>query len=987
MTAPPPTSAQQAHPLRPYYQPPEDSVFIATAPRFSTTGTPGASAAASSSKAIGSASSSKPTPNRYMSSNDAKPYVATTSASGFGEADASISDIFRALLLSGALQYTSTCLAMPFEVGKLLLQVQWVPRDDVWISITQQAALAQRRAVTVKPKAPRPQSHEEEGPDAWEQEVSPEANEWDEEANAHQDELEDEIFEADLSDEDDADAYFRDVTSKPSRPDTSLYSGRKKQRMVDASGYVMRKSVYDQGARPEFVMPVVVRGGVWEMMKAVGRGKEGWLGLWKGSLTSFVLEVTSSTIQPIISSVLSLFAPTALSPLPLAYAPYPYKTLGLLLSSHLITGILVSPLDLVRTRLIAQSTLPAHRKYSGPYDAIKKTLREEGGWKTAYLHPNLLIPTILDFTLRPLLSLGAPLLIEHTLRLEPNTHPISYAIAELAITTASLCITLPIETVRRRLQLQIRKPVGAIPEEATASLTRKITSATVQRQQQTTTTTTSHGGISLTTSNVGVRGLRTCVETRPIAYVGVVEAIYRIVTEETVATHVQSAARADPSSDEATGSGAPAASASAETHTLAQSGILAAKTGHSSLGGLRSLYRGFGMAFSANLVVFMLTLVSAYKLSTVDGQADIGAYHVQPGRCAGVEQRLRARYRYFFGASPFHTAFDQLTHPAPSSNSDQMDATALCAFNPLLTEGYGGGFDNMNFYLVYSRCIYGTDEMRVLCGTTDGKGVPIDSYFNLIQARCPRGMKCKNLCASMVRPELTSPFAAKQVQLAQCMAESQWQTLTDMYRPQNASAPASPAPASSGNPAKPKAAAKPSKVDPTVVDKPPVTNPTKDQTHTAKDGTIPGKVLPPDAAATGDDAAKPNPPPKAPAPPAASSPATPDAGQAAPHHSTDHLQTSPLVILLPQQPQTKPPPPPAPKSDDKPAPPTAADPHPADPKPADSKKADPKDGAGTKDEQGRLPLQKAPTSMGFRKRSLRGGSRRRHRRGTSTARN
>ncbi|SJX60587.1 related to UGO1-outer membrane component of the mitochondrial fusion machinery [Sporisorium reilianum f. sp. reilianum] len=615
MTAPPPTSAQQAHPLRPYYQPPEDSVFIATAPRFSTTGTPGASAASSSSKTFAAAAASKPNTNRYMSSNDAKPYVATTSAGGFGEADASISDIFRALLVSGALQYTSTCLAMPFEVGKLLLQVQWVPRDDVWISITQQAALAQRRTITTttarQPKVPRPQSQEEEDQEAWEQEVAPEANEWDEEANAQQDELEDELFEADLSDEDDADAYFRDVTSRPSRPDTSLYSGRKKRRMVDASGYVMRKSVYDQGARPEFVMPVVVRGGVWEMMKAVGRGKEGWLGLWKGSLTSFILEVASSTIQPIISSILSLFAPTALSPLPLAYAPYPYKTLGLLLSSHLITGILVSPLDLVRTRLIAQSTLPAHRKYSGPYDAIKKTLREEGGWKTAYLHPNLLIPTILDFTLRPLLSLGAPLLIEHTLRLEPNTHPISYAITELAISTASLCITLPIETVRRRLQLQIRKPSGAQAEEVGAGSTRKITSATVQQQQ--TAATTSHGGITLTTGNVGVRGLRTCVETRPIAYVGVVEAIYRIVTEETVATHIRSVSKAGQSSSEAAGSGASDASASAETNTLAQSGILAAKTGHSSLGGLRSLYRGFGMAFSANLVVFMLTLVSGER--------------------------------------------------------------------------------------------------------------------------------------------------------------------------------------------------------------------------------------------------------------------------------------------------------------------------------------------------------------------------------------
>ncbi|EST06475.1 Mitochondrial substrate/solute carrier [Kalmanozyma brasiliensis GHG001] len=585
MTAPPPPSGSaQAHPLRPYYQPPEDSVFIATAPRFSTTGTPKPPVTTSSTP-FNAAIAPKQS-NRYTSS-DAKPYVATTPSAALGEADASIGDILRALVISGALQYTSTCLAMPFEVGKLLLQVQWVPRDDVWLSITQQAALTQRRSLPKQTKAPT----DETAAEGWEADVTPETNEWNDEADAQEEG--DELLEADLSDEEDADAYFRDATTRPPRTDTSLYSGRKKRRPVDAAGYVMRKSVYDQGARPEFVMPVVVRGGVWEMMKAVGRGKEGWLGLWKGSLTSFVLEVTSSTVQPIISSILSLFAPTALSPLPLAYAPYPYKTLGLLLSSHLLTGILVSPLDLVRTRLIAQSTLPTHRKYSGPYDALRKILREEGGWRTAYLHANLLIPTILDFTLRPLLSLGAPLLIEHTLRLEPNAHPISYAVAELALSTAALCVTLPIETVRRRLQLQVRRPAGAMEEKSE----KRVTSATL------------HGGVSLTSANVGVRGLRTCVETRPIAYVGVVEAIYRIVTEETVATHTRAVPKTDAADSEATGGTAPEEGSKG----MAQSGILAAKTGHSSLGGLRSLYRGFGMAFSANLVVFMLTLVSGER--------------------------------------------------------------------------------------------------------------------------------------------------------------------------------------------------------------------------------------------------------------------------------------------------------------------------------------------------------------------------------------
>lgn len=37
--------------------------------------------------------------------------------------------LLKAFAASAVLQYTSTAIVMPWEVGKLLLQVQWVPRD------------------------------------------------------------------------------------------------------------------------------------------------------------------------------------------------------------------------------------------------------------------------------------------------------------------------------------------------------------------------------------------------------------------------------------------------------------------------------------------------------------------------------------------------------------------------------------------------------------------------------------------------------------------------------------------------------------------------------------------------------------------------------------------------------------------------------------------------------------------------------------------
>jgi fusion and transport protein UGO1 len=37
--------------------------------------------------------------------------------------------LVKAMVASALMQYTTAAIAMPFDVGKTLLQVQWVPRD------------------------------------------------------------------------------------------------------------------------------------------------------------------------------------------------------------------------------------------------------------------------------------------------------------------------------------------------------------------------------------------------------------------------------------------------------------------------------------------------------------------------------------------------------------------------------------------------------------------------------------------------------------------------------------------------------------------------------------------------------------------------------------------------------------------------------------------------------------------------------------------
>jgi fusion and transport protein UGO1 len=54
--------------------------------------------------------------------------------------------------------------------------------------------------------------------------------------------------------------------------------------MSDEQGYIVRRSVLEEGTRPEYIIPVGSADGVWGMIKRIGRFRgEGWLALWKGT--------------------------------------------------------------------------------------------------------------------------------------------------------------------------------------------------------------------------------------------------------------------------------------------------------------------------------------------------------------------------------------------------------------------------------------------------------------------------------------------------------------------------------------------------------------------------------------------------------------------------------------------------------------------------------------------------------------------------------
>lgn len=402
----------------------------------------------------------------------------------------------KALIASGVLQYATTAIAMPFEVGKVLLQVQWIPKEHLI------------------PATPEP---------------APEAEE---------------VEEDSLSDAS-GDSYFHDP-SEPRRTRIRVEPSRAKP--TDEEGYVLRKSPADKATRPQFVIAIGPSEGVWGMMKRVGRWQtEGWLSLWKGQLTSCIIDVLSAILQPVALSLLSaVFMPSdpTLS-LSLGDTARPGKPLAITVASHLVTGFILSPLDLVRTRLIVQTSLSGHRTYSGPVSALRDIYHKEGGLAGMYMHPNLLIPTVIENTLRPLLSLSAPLFIARTLFITEESHPVAYQLAELLFSSATLLITLPIETARRRLQVQVR----------------------------------------------GSGRFQACVETRPSPYVGVLDVIWRTLSEErsmtTTLRHRRMSSQGRQTEED-----------------------IKEKQNWFSSTGIGQLYRGFGMGMGASAVVFLLATLA-----------------------------------------------------------------------------------------------------------------------------------------------------------------------------------------------------------------------------------------------------------------------------------------------------------------------------------------------------------------------------------------
>ncbi|KAF7729876.1 hypothetical protein EC973_003610 [Apophysomyces ossiformis] len=373
----------------------------------------------------------------------------------------------RELINFTVLKYLTTAISSPFEVSKTLLQVQYMPHEDAEV-----VASAVHEGTTFKNDENNEHGSGEEGQEE-EEEEGEEEDEYD---------------------------FYEQHSRRQRRysaggvpfegPSLDIDDPAFRRKMpLDESGYVVRTSVYDDSTRPGHQIKPI-EGGVWQGIgRLLRHPHEGWRSLFKGQYTNWLYEILHLFLQPTLEGSLNDMFDLYDDTIPLVHLDRVGPNLATLVASNAIVGFLLSPLELIRTRLMVQSASPLQRKYKGPLHALRTILTEEGGLSGLYVSHNLL-PTLLYHTITPLLQNTTPLIIDRVFQVSASDSPFMYGLAELSLNTLEILITLPLDTIRKRLQCQIR------------------------------------------TRTPGKKRFESVVALRPVPYTGMVDAAYRIMKEE-----------------------------------------------------------------------------------------------------------------------------------------------------------------------------------------------------------------------------------------------------------------------------------------------------------------------------------------------------------------------------------------------------------------------------------------------------------------------
>ncbi|KAJ1668024.1 hypothetical protein IW140_002457 [Coemansia sp. RSA 1813] len=441
------------------------------------------------------------------------------------------------LLRFAGYRYLATLASSPFTIAQTLLQVQYLP-----------AAVLQS-----------------------------------EPSKSSSDETQDKLDEVgDIVDPDDL-AYYDYLRARHSERGTQYKPAERAH--VDHDGYVV--STHEKGVgefKPGYQLDALPTAKLKVFQKLLTHPTEGFLSMFKGCFTQWVYDILYLLVQPTLEVVLNEMLGVYDSAPLYTYIDAAAPSALTVVASNLIVGWVLSPLELVRTRLIIQSASPIHRKYHGTFHALKTIAKEEGGVWSMYFSPYHLVPTVIRHTMDPIFRNMGAFALDRVYGIDPYDHPTTFAFGNLLWKTIAATVMLPIDTIRTRLQAQPR-----YANKATAGSTRLSATSGFKSDSKAASKNEKQAR--------SFKEFRTCVPISPIPYTGMVNCAWRIITEEGESLKKMKKRRA--------------ASVSASTSGNTEKPAQISNVGHY---GLRGLYPGFTLQLAANVAIFGLSFISTDEI-------------------------------------------------------------------------------------------------------------------------------------------------------------------------------------------------------------------------------------------------------------------------------------------------------------------------------------------------------------------------------------
>lgn len=187
--------------------------------------------------------------------------------------------------------------------------------------------------------------------------------------------------------------------------------------------------------------------------------KESAWGVWKGTNATFLYTVLQSLVENWSRSLLSallnvpdLGVKDDVDRLVDIASPYPWASLCVAAAAAVASGLALAPLDLVRTRLVVTPTSASAAGRRQRQRRTIATLRALPSWTCPV---PLIVPTVLNALVHPLVTLSAPLVLRSQFLIDKDLSPTTFSVAKFCTSCAALFVKLPLETVLRRGQVAV----------------------------------------------------------------------------------------------------------------------------------------------------------------------------------------------------------------------------------------------------------------------------------------------------------------------------------------------------------------------------------------------------------------------------------------------------------------------------------------------------------------------------------------------------